>query len=276
MDNYTSFSTKNHLNQCDGVVVNLNSFHKSSIREIKLIEASCVQVTLPNCTIICIYRSPSNTNAENFINSLSAHLNSIKTHKNIIITGDININIIINEQRTPTYQERVNRLLYLNMLAMHGLLSGHVLPTRENACLDHFILKMDNGMYLASIIVFDDTITDHRMIFLKLSSTIKSKIHKTKYKTIINYEKAKMSLKESNLDNLLTYNNPTELTNTLITKLQQCLFDNTITKRISSKDRLIKPWITPGILKCIRNRNDMQRQLRADPFNEILKITYRR
>lgn len=276
LNNYTSFSTTNHLNQCDGVVVYLKTLYKSSIKEIKLMDASCVQLTVSNYTIICIYRSPSNTNANNFINSLSAHLDSIKTHENIIITGDININIKITEQRTEGSQERTNRLSYLNMLAMHGLLPGHVLSTREHACLDHFMLKMDSSMYLASIVVFDSTITDHSMILLKLSSTIKPKIHKTKYQTIINYEKAILSLKESNLDDLTTYNNPTELTNTLITKLQKCLYDNTITKRICSKDRLIKPWITPGILKCIRNRNDMQRKLRADPFNEILKITYRR
>lgn len=276
LTNYTSYLTANHLNQCDGVVVYLKSCHKGSVREIQLTDASCLQVTLPNCTILCIYRSPSITNADSFINSLNAHIDSIKNQANIIITGDINITINITEKKDKDKRERANRLTYLNMLAMHGLLPGHVLPTRELNCLDHFILKLDSSVFSASIIVFDSTITDHNMIFLKLSSGVTCKQHKTKYKTVTNYEKALLSLKESKLDYLLSYDNPTTLTNELITKIQQSLLDNTVTKRISSKDRLIKPWITPGILKCIRNRNDMQRKLKADPFNEILKITYRR
>lgn len=274
--NYKTFSTVKHVNKCDGVVVYIKNTYKSTIREIKLTDASCVQVTLHGYIILCIYRSPSNKHADEFISSLCNHLDSMKSQKNIVITGDINININTTDKLIEHTYERKNRLSYLNMLASNGLFPGHLLPTRELSCLDHFILKMGMSASSATVIVFDSTITDHRMILLKITNIIKTSQNKLKCKNSINYEKALQKLKECNLLQPASYDDPAALADISIAKIQQCLNDYTKTKRIASKDRIIKPWITPGILKCIRNRNVMQQKLRSDPFNEILKITYKR
>ncbi|CAH2088744.1 unnamed protein product [Euphydryas editha] len=275
MDNYTHFVTSRHINRSDGVVVYIKCNHKTIVQEINLKHASCLQVKVGNYTILCIYRSPSNLNAENFINSLNTHLVTLHTQNNIIITGDININLI--QKSSETSQERSNRLHYLNTLATHGLLPGHTLPTRDRSCIDHFILKLDRYMgTCASITVLDSTVTDHKMLFLKPSYLAKSNYNTSKIKSSINMEGALTYLKNSNITDLIYYNNPIILTNKLISILKQCILSNTITRTIPNKKRLIKPWITLGIVRCIRNRNAMQAKLRADPHNEILKITYRR
>ena len=91
--NYYLYATTSQLNQNDGVVVYVKNTLKSNVKEIRLSQASCLEVELLNNIIVCVYRSPSNTNAESFINSLNMYLETIKS-KNIIITGDININLI--------------------------------------------------------------------------------------------------------------------------------------------------------------------------------------
>lgn len=273
INNYATFSTTNHLNQNDGVVVYVKNSHKVKVKEIKLSHASCLEITTSNLKILGIYRSPSNHNAENFISSLSDHIETIKMTKNIIITGDLNINIIhkLNEQS----YEHTNRLNYLNMLSMHGLLPGHLLPTRDKTCLDHFMLKIDKCKTTATILVLQTTITDHAMILLKLSK-INTINNVKKTKTAIDFQNALISLSKENLSDFSTYTDPNQLTELLICKLRHCLIENTITTLIPRNNRIIKPWITLGILRCIRNRNSMQMKLRTDPDNVILKITYRR
>jgi exonuclease III len=85
------------------------------MKEIQLTDLSCIQVTFPCYTFVCIYRSPSNTNANKFIDSLSTYLDNIKAHQNIVITGDINININTTDKTKEYSHERCNRLAYLNM-----------------------------------------------------------------------------------------------------------------------------------------------------------------
>lgn len=274
ISNYSAFQTSNHINKADGVVTYIKNTHKTIVKEVKLLQASCLQICFPSkLVVLAIYRSPSNPKSDEFINSLNDHLITIASSKNIIITGDININLISSE--TEHSYDRTNRLNYLNMLAMHGLLPGHSLPTRGNNCLDHFIIKLDPLYSTVSIAILNTTITDHSMIFLKISNN-KYKHVISKTKTKIDFNKAMESLKESELNKLVNLTNPNIICDRLIQILQSCLINNTVTMTIPQKCRLIKPWMTIGMLRCIRNRNDMQRRLKTDPFNEILIITYKR
>lgn len=114
---YHSFCTTYHMNQNDGVVVFIKNTLNPKIKEIKLTHASCIQVDVLNNSILCIYRSPSIPNAESFINSLTTCINNLSTEKNIIIAGDININI--RPKETETSYEYKNRISYLNILIIN-------------------------------------------------------------------------------------------------------------------------------------------------------------
>lgn len=105
------------MNQNDGVVVFIKNTLNPKIKEIKLTHASCIQVDVLNNSILCIYRSPSIPNAESFINSLTTCINNLSTEKNIIIAGDININI--RPKETETSYEYKNRISYLNILIIN-------------------------------------------------------------------------------------------------------------------------------------------------------------
>lgn len=185
--NYTAIGTTYKLNQNDGVAIYAKSSLEPKFKEIKLAHSSCIQLTVLDITILGIYRSPSNTVASCFIESLSNHLDKIKSNNNIIITGDININLLQHENEL--HHDCINRTDYLNMLATHGILTGHTLHTRESSCLDHFMLKLNKIKCDASIAVLDTTVTDHKSIFISISK-IKSVTHLQKVFECVNFDTA--------------------------------------------------------------------------------------
>lgn len=273
LDYYTSFQTTNHLNKNDGVVTYIKPSISANIEEINLTQASCIQIEIENNIVLGIYRSPSNRNADLFIDSLSSHLNTIKSYKNIIITGDININLI--PKPCDNSYELSNRINFLNMLAMHGILPGHVLPTRKGSCLDHFNLKLNREKFSAHIAILNTTITDHSMTILQIKNILKKQLN-IKYKSVTNLNQALLSLADKNLNKLLFIDNPNRIIDELIIKITETIADNTKIIKVPKNRRNIKPWITPGILRCISNRNKMQKKLKADPHNIIKEVTYKR
>lgn len=268
LSNYCSYMTKCHINKADGVIVYIKDTLECKVVEIILSQASCLQLTVLNKTILCIYRSPSNPKADIFINSLCKHLDTLKTHSNIIITGDININIAPKLNERP--QEYRNRTDYLNQLSTYGILPGHKIPTRKTSCLDHFMLRLTFKNQSAFIAVLHSTITDHLTTFLSITDMVKKHTN-PKFATKLNFENALKDLQSSNLSILLFDHDPNHVTDHLLQKLTKSIADNSSTITIPKSKRAIKPWITTGILKCIQNRNKLQRQSRDDPTNLIKK-----
>lgn len=267
-DNYKSHCSKSKINQNDGVVVFVRDSIQHSIREISIHGASCLEVTTPTCTIICIYRTHSEKTPNNFITALDLYLSSAQLGKNVILTGDININIM--DGNNDPFSD-----LYLDMLASHCLLPGHRFDTRINSCLDHVFINIDNSYQLPTVAVLDTTITDHKMALIYLyCKTIKTQA--PTHRTITNYPDAYKSLQNKNISQLIDIQDPNYLANKLINIISECLVENTKTIKFASNKRIIKPWITPGIVKCIKNRNNLQKKLRKDETNEILRLTYRR
>lgn len=273
LNNYASFYTSNHLNQNDGVVAYVRNCHLAQVTEIIISHASALQIIISNFTIIGIYRSPSNVSAENFINSLDIHLESIHTHKNVIITGDININLI--ERSTEPSHVRTNRVSYLNMTSVHGFLPGHSLPTRGESCLDHMILKLEKIKNSASVVILNTTITDHSIVLLNVSHSYQTK-DIVKCKKVTNFKKAYSHLVDTDISVFNTYNDPNYFADFLIEVIRKSLLLNTQTHTVSCSKRILKPWISTGALRCIRLRNNMQSQLKKDPHNIVRKITYKR
>ena len=104
--------------------------------------------------IIAIYRPHCFKDTDIFISSLSKLLEQLSAFKNIVIIGDININLLD--------QGSLNTSNYLEALVYHGVLPAYELPTRGENCIDHVMLKSTcNSISL----VLDSTVTDHNAVF---------------------------------------------------------------------------------------------------------------
>jgi hypothetical protein len=74
----------------------------------------------------------------------------------------------------------------------------------------------------------------------------------------------------------LTITYPLILVNRLIGIVKSTILSNTKISKVPAEKRILKPWVTEGVLRCIRLRNSMQSKLRFESHNNVLKITYKR
>lgn len=254
-------------NQNDGVIVYVRfGLPCEVIANCFLCDASCLVLTYKNDTaIVAVYRSPSIKNAENFLLSLSNLLVPLSKYRNTAILGDININILNNNNDS-------NSETYLNVLASHGLLPGHLFVTHDNSCLDHVILRTDRNVVT---LVSDSKFTDHAPILTCIDQS-KPTDHprifsRVNFATVIN------ELEHVDFSDILsTYRNANNAAELLVSKITACIKNNTETIKASCRKRIVKPWITPGLLRCIRNRDRLHKNLKNNPDSEIHRVTYLR
>ncbi|KAJ8711530.1 hypothetical protein PYW07_008772 [Mythimna separata] len=261
---YSVYSSTISLNQNDGVVVYVRSDLEHVITEPEFDDANCLIFKLADIVIIAIYRPPSFRKIDNFLSSLNTVLSSVSSYKNVFLVGDMNINIIPTNN-DATYND------YMNLTASHGLLPAYTSPTRDKSCLDHVMTRAEK--FVLSFIM-DSHITDHVPVLVCIQNKTKRKITKSVSK--VDLVKVVSEIAKTDFSAILSSRNANWAAESLIDTIASILHNNTLTIRIPSRLKIIKPWITPGLLKCIRNRDNMHKEHKKAPDNYILKITYLR
>lgn len=261
---YSYYATKNSFNQNDGIVVYIReSLTTAHYEPPEIVQANCLVITLPdNLCIVCCYRSPSFSNVAPFLSSIDTLLRSI-TCRTLIFTGDINIDILPGNDK-----ESVND--YLNVMAMHGLVQGVNIPTRNKTCLDHFMVRCPMAW---QTVVFSE-LTDHAPILLYIDNTNIKKETIRKHKTIVDLATIEELLKS---ETWLKYYEITDVelaAQYLIYKLNNLINENTIIKTIPTKYQPLKPWITVAVVKSIRRRNALHKKFKQNSLNNQIKNEY--
>lgn len=262
---YASFRS-NYSNQNEGVIAYIRDYLDFTVVEPAFNDANCLLIKIPNkLCLVALYRSPAYKNTANFVASLDLVLKSLNEFPSTIIMGDININIK-PEGTDPNCDD------YLNLLASYGLLPGHLFATREQNCLDHVMLR---GNQKSTTIVFESPLTDHQPVFL--CTSFKSTATKSN-RTIkrINEAAVITDLENTDFTSLLKTSDPDTVAESLVNTLSNIIINNTETVKISSKNKIIKPWITPGLLRCIRNRDKLYLKSTKSPTNQTLKTIFTR
>lgn len=269
IEGFNYFTTTICHNQNDGVVIYVKCDLKATIEEPDFPEGNCLSIKIDNETnILAIYRPSAFDNTNTFINSLDSVLQNSSSYKNLIIMGDININIIENHKNDGQVCK------YLNRTASYGLFPGHTFVTRDESktCLDHVLLKTPNK---ALTVVIDSTITDHKTVLLCLhQKQHRLPIESTRNKINI----TKLTKEINNIDYKPIYEEtePNLSMNYLVESLQTAINKNTITIKIPNRKKIIKQWMTPGLLRCLKNRDRLYKKTKINPNNELAKITYQR
>lgn len=262
---YRSFKT-NHVNQNDGVIAYVRDDLACSVESSDISDANCLILKFFNeLAIIALYRSPSYKNLDNFMDGLDGILGSLRSFKSVAIIGDLNIDIA-NQNGNNNCDK------YLNLITSHGLLPGHVFPTRNDSCIDHIVIKSHQ---LVKVLVLDTCITDHAPVILNYDLVTKSL--KTK-STVRRFDELNCitDLETSDFSHILNSNDPEQATNSLIEAISSSVIKNSYTVVIPSGKRIIKPWITPGLLRCIKNRDKLFLKTKKYPNSSAHKITYSR
>lgn len=259
-DHYESFFE----NQNDGVVVYVRSQLKVNVDIPNFNDANCITLKFSNnISVIALYRSPSYKNFAPFFESLDQTLHTLKSFKTAVIVGDININLLqsINDSVTDEY---------LNLLASHAMLPAHMFPTRENNCLDHIILRSSN---FASTIILNTPITDHLPLILYCRTNGKQNLTK-RFSQRDNIPAIVIDLQNTDFTPILNSNDPEAVADKLVNLVSMVIKNHSQTVLIPSRKRIVKPWITPGLLKCIRHRDKLYLKCKKNPEDETHKLIY--
>lgn len=209
-------------------------------------------------TVVCTYRPPSFHNPKIYIDSLYDILKEITTNT-VILTGDINLDIMPNKINGQCSD-------YLNMLASLGYKQCIDKPTRKNSCLDHFMVKGFEHNTVKTV-VFEE-FTDHSPILLYVNKTqiLKTTIEYERIK--MNYEKITKELNEICWDNYFLTTDTNEAANYLVNVIHNAINTNSKTIKIPKRNRPLKPWITPSVIKSLRKRDKLYKQLKKTPNDE--------
>lgn len=269
LEQFDSFHTRNHINQNSGVVVYIRSYLPHvTVYEPNFADADCLVIGIGKShAFICMYRSPSFASLANFVESLEELLIDLKHVPNVYLTGDLNVDVSCNTTDLKSDE-------YLNLLATYGLLPSHQFPTRLNKSIDHCFAKPNSKMLT---IVCESSVTDHSSIYCIIPLTQKSK-YKRPEKTLlqINFEKAFKLMKDFDWTAITTLQDPNKATELLIETLSEIRQKSSYQVTVPNRRQTFQPWVTSGLLRCIRFRDTLHRRHNRAPNDKDLELTYRR
>lgn len=267
LPNFTAYTTQNHINQNSGVVVYARNSLNVNIVEPKIDDADSLIVKLGNDhAFICIYRSPSIHSLDRFLSSLSVVIDSVKAFPNTYVLGDINVDIKDNNDDPRS-------AIYLDLLAMHGLLPSHLFPTHGPNCIDHFFAKI-NDKTLS--IVCKSSVTDHSSVVVSVAKKGDKKTKPQLTTTRVDYENVVNDLKDINWSDLFNSNDPNVATSIFLSTVSSVIEKHTSVHTIPKRKAILKPWITPGLIRCMRWRDRLHQKHKKNPENVVLLLSYKR
>lgn len=269
LDHYNYFYTLKHINQNSGVIVYIrDNIPNVTVYEPNIVDADCLVVKIGTShAFICIYRSPSFASITNFIKSLDILLADLRYLPNIYLTGDLNIDII-NNNSDPRSDD------YLDFLATHCLFSTHIIPTRFNKCLDHCFVKSNTKMVT---VICESSITDHHCLYLCIPLMSHGIVNKSKKRIEkLNHAKVCELLELCDWSSIAMITDPNQATEHFIAILSGIIHKSTYYVQISNRQKTVRPWVTPGLLRCMRFRDVLHKRHLKAPNNKDLEITYKR
>lgn len=266
LSGYTAYSTANNRTQNDGVVVFVNTLKGFMVKEMVVRDAGCLVCWSDEFAVVAVYRSPSNIVLDGFYTDMECVLATLK-QKNVALVGDLNVDIKLgnSDRRCDDY---------LTFFSALGFLPGHLIPTRLNNCLDHILLR---SKLSSTVLVLEANITDHYPIVLSFRTknfSFKRTVGKTVLKT--DFLGVQRDLDSGDFGAVLSTDDAENAASALVDLIGSVVRRHTSECRVSSRNRILKPWLSTGLLRCIRNRDRMHNNLKSSPDNMVLKVTYTR
>lgn len=266
---YVSFHSCNYINKSGGVTIYVRDKWCPTFMELNVEDSNCVLAQVPDqFTVIAIYRSPS-YNPETFIRSLDLNLKSVSHTACLVLAGDININIHGAAADSNSSSE------YLGVLAEHGLIPSIVEPTHGKSCIDHIFVPARCN---AEAVVCSSDLTDHdiTMVGIALKTKKSKRIRTRRSKTIIDFESIRLDLEKNDWTSVLTSASLDEAVSNFTQTVTGSVDKHSKTVIISRSKTILNPWMTPGLIRCSKQRDKLHAALRKDPDNPIKKLTYTR
>lgn len=300
---YTNYDvTREHTARGGGIMIYIDEKYSINEKNIKRLDIGKsdgveIQITKNNqdFKLIAIYRKPD-TNKEKFIQELKKIIKTDnKENKNTILIGDINIDILKQEDESKDKHDQNVIDKYENQMAGLGFKKLIDSPTREEviklkdhrvqrSCIDHIFIKKGKD-WKAKGATINKKIADHYLTLCWVWNTDKIEKYKIdeENKTRITYKQKNIvnDLKNQNWDELNTIDCPNKLYEEINRTIEYIYKKNIKSEIITTKkDKNIqkrKDWITEETIKLINKKNKLWKQIqnKNDNISQEIVIQYR-
>lgn len=274
---YSIIYNDGKFNRNDGVVVYVKDCIKYesevvSLGSLKVMKLFFTWAKKKFC-ITSIYRLHNVCPLE-FNSRLRYYLKEIKGSIDYsVIVGDININIL--DQKFFTQE-------YLNIMHEHGYVSQINKFTRvdgqKKSCIDHIFIKYKDIHTPVTPVILHEQITDHYPVILHVGIASDKHINDRKVdrvKYIINYNLMKQQLEHENWSEIYNSENVNSMSEAFINKIQNLVKENTRTVRLQRESVHRKCWVTSGLIKSMRIKNQLYKESKLYPNNVDILNKYR-
>lgn len=168
-------------------------------------------------------------------------------------------------------------------MAASGFLSYINEPTRISnstaTCIDHFFVKNNLNIHAINIKpkILQTDITDHFAIILDINHVIKKKLPYENRPQVkkINFANLTETLNKTDWSHLYTIDGVNEAYDYFTDTVVSAIDKNSTEIKFNSKHRKLKPWLTLGLIKSIKNRNKLKLQVNKYHRNISLLNKYK-
>lgn len=271
---YNVFVSTTTINKACGVLILIaEELNVTEREEWTIVGASVMsikfQLDSEECTIIGMYRSHAASVAEfviDFKNKFRSSNEGIT-----IFTGDINLNILETEATHEIAE-------YYDFLHELGFLSWINVPTRQNSCLDHIMVKAPRDMFRHSkSAILNVHLTDHLPVAFAIDSPSATIGADNPDHVIrkIDYNKLHEVMILVDWTPVYMQNDVNQAFDIFLNIVQNCIELCSITKKPRNhKLRKLKPWITAALVNSINHRDDLAKKAKKYPRNNNLRASY--
>lgn len=272
LQGYDVYTTVEHRNRNDGIIIYVRQCFVTSVEFLKFDGATSlgINITNPqkNIVIVAICRNRDG-DIERFADQICAHF---RPHSNAqcLLIGDMNINLLDDTNGQV--------ISYMACLEQSGFVSLIDCATRvqgdSRSCIDHIFFRK----YVTSCMVgvIESSITDHfsTVITFKVEPGTLKEANDRDDIVRIDHEKLKIGFEKHDWDAICKESNVDDAAQLLVEGIQSCLSSASHASKLPSGRTKLTPWITGGIVKSIRTREKLAKQLKRQPFNTALKQRY--
>lgn len=213
-----------------------------------------------------IYRSPS-SELSAFFSAFSLVLDRLSLeNKNVIILGDININIL--DTTNSVCSE------YMSSFSSYGFQSLISVPTRcsnrgSESLLDHIL---SNFFTSPTVCVIETLITDHFPVFLCFD-TKPTNIIKPNFRSFFDREKYFDLICNTDWSPIINCSDPEVALDRFCTVINCAVNDCTTVDQSNRKYSSPRaPWLTTSLLHSLRKKDNLYKKTKRQPFNHKLKM----
>ena len=211
--------------------------------------------------IAAIYRSPSQNMSDpiEFVNhDIVNLLGGFGVGCDCLIMGDINLSLLSPSSITQDY---------LQLVCTHGFHNlNDSIPTRiegtTSSLIDHVFAKLASLTLRDFAVVDSEGVSDHKLISLELEGRPIADARGVTRR--VDYFALEESIGHSDWSPVLQADDPHSKSARFQDICAKALRENTVISITKSRNRPLKEWMTPGLVKAIRKRSRLYRKYKAE------------